>query len=160
MAKIGIFYGSTTGVCEDIANRIAAKTGGDVFPCTEIDKAPDYDVILLGSSTWGAGEVQDDWYDAMDSVKAMNLSGKKVALFSVGDSSGYSDTFCGALAPLYDSVKDTGAEICPGPGIEGYTFDASEGVMDGKWLGLALDETNEPHLTDARIDSWIASAGL
>ena len=159
MAKTVIFYGSTTGTCEDIANRIAAKNGADVKNATELSAATvaGYDMILLGSSTWGDGELQDDWYDACDVLKTLDLSGKTVALFCVGDSDAYSDTFCGALAPLYEAVKNTGAKIVGQVSTDGYSFSSSEGVVDGKFLGLALDESNEASKTDARIDAWLAS---
>lgn len=163
MAKIGIFYGSTTGTCEDVAGRIAAKLdGADVINAADLttDNVAAYDVLLLGSSTWGAGELQDDWYDACDILRGLNLKGKKVALFAVGDSACYSDTFCGALAPLYDAVKESGAEVVGQVSADGYTFDDSEAVVDGNFLGLALDEANESDLTDSRIDAWIKELGI
>lgn len=163
MAKIGIFYGSTTGTCEDIANRISQKLdGSEVVNVSDFseDKAMAFDVLLLGSSTWGAGDLQDDWFDACDKLKAMNLAGKKVALFAVGDSDGFGSTFCGSLAGLYEAVKGTGATLVGQVATDGYNFDDSEGVVDGKFLGLALDEANEADKTDARIDAWIASLGI
>ena len=39
---------------------------------------------------------------------------------------------------------------------DGYTFDDSEAVVDGKFVGLPLDDVNEDDKTDARIDAWIA----
>ena len=39
---------------------------------------------------------------------------------------------------------------------DGYTFDDSESVVDGKFVGLALDEVNEDNKTDERIDAWVA----
>ncbi|MBR1688354.1 MAG: flavodoxin FldA [Prevotella sp.] len=163
MAKIGIFYGSSTGTCEDIANRIAAKVGdAEVINAADLsaDNVAGFDTLLLGSSTWGAGELQDDWYDACDTLKGLDLSGKTVALFSVGDSESYGDTFCGALAPLYEAVKDTGATIVGQVATDGYTYDDSEGVIDGQFVGLPLDETNEPEKTDDRIAAWLQAIGL
>ena len=160
MAKFGIFYGSSTGMCEDVANRIAQKLDdAEVINAADLsaDKVAEFEVLLLGSSTWGAGELQDDWYDACDTLKGMDLSDKTVALFSIGDCESYSDTFCGALAPLYEAVKDTGAKLVGQVSTDGYTFDDSEGVIDGKFVGLALDETNEPEKTDDRIDAWLKS---
>ncbi|MBR1882758.1 MAG: flavodoxin FldA [Muribaculaceae bacterium] len=163
MANIGIFYGSTTGMCEDVARRMAEKLGGaNVWNASELDAATvaACDVLLLGSSTWGAGELQDDWYGACNTLHNLNLTGKKVALFSVGDSVGYGDTFCGALRALYDAVKDTGATLMGQVSTDGYTYDDSEAVIDGQFVGLALDETNEADKTDARIDAWLASMEL
>ena len=39
---------------------------------------------------------------------------------------------------------------------DGYTFDDSDAVIDGKFVGLALDDLNEEDKTDERIDAWLA----
>lgn len=76
------------------------------------DAAPDtidgYDCLLLGSSTWGDGNLQDDWYGFLDKIKTRDLSGKTVALFGCGDSESYPDTFCNALGTIYEELQPTG----------------------------------------------------
>ena len=76
--KTGIFYGSTTGVTADIARRIATILGlndADIHDVarTAPDSLADYDLIIAGSSTWGNGEIQDDWYDFLDGAQALDL---------------------------------------------------------------------------------------
>lgn len=68
----------------------------------------DYEVLLLGSSTWGSGELQDDWYDFLTGLEALDLKGKKIAIFGLGDES-MSDTFCNAVGIIYKSLQPTGA---------------------------------------------------
>ena len=158
MSKIAVFYGSTTGTCETLAGQIAEKLGtSDVFSAADLDaaKIADYDVLVLGSSTWGDGELQDDWYDAVETLKKADLSGKKVALFGCGDSASYTDTFCSAMGIIYEAVA--GATVV-GKGIstDGYSFSNSLAVVDGAWVGCALDEVNESDQTAARIDAWVA----
>ena len=157
--KTVIYYGSTTGTCEDLANRIAAALdGADVKNASEIgSEAADYDLLLLGTSTWGDGDVQDDWFSVLDTLKGFSLEGKKVAIFGVGDSESYPDTFCGGMKAIYDAVLETGAEIAPGVDASGYNYSDSAAVIDGKFVGLALDETNEADKTDERIAAWIAT---
>ena len=118
------------------------------------------DNILLGTSTWGAGELQDDWYDGLDVIKGADLSGKTVAIFGCGDSASYGDTFCGAMKELYDAAKAAGANVIGKVSTEGYTFDDSDAVVDGQFVGLALDDINEDDKTDGRIDGWIAQLGI
>mgnify|MGYP003228480595 CR=1 FL=1 len=120
-------------------------------------------VIIYGSSTgtcedltWGAGEVQDDWYDGLKVIKNADLSGKTVALFACGDSESYPDTFVGGMLEIYNAVKQAGANVIGAVATDGYTFDDSESVVDGKFVGLALDEVNEDSKTDERIDDWVA----
>ena len=159
MKKTLVVFGSTTGTCEDLANRIAEKLGADVINVTDLnaDAIAEYDNLILGTSTWGAGELQDDWYDGVETLKGADLSGKTVALFGCGDSAGYSDTFVGGLLPLYEAAQAAGANIVGQVATDGYTYDDSEAVVDGLFVGLPLDEVNEPDQSDARIDAWIAA---
>ena len=160
MSKIGIFYGSTTGTTEDVARKIAAKLGvekSDLHDAAKISEelVNKYDVLVLGSATWGNGELQDDWYDGVKVLKAAGISRKFVALFGCGDSDSYSDTFCNGMGNLYEELKETGCTFCGRTETDGYTFDSSISVVDGKFVGLALDEVNQDDLTDQRIDNWI-----
>lgn len=157
--KTVVYYGSTTGTCEDLANRISAALGGaDVKNASELGtEAAGYDLIVLGTSTWGDGEVQDDWYGALDTLKGLNLAGKKVAIFGVGDCESYPDTFCGGMKAIYDAAKAAGADVLPGVDASEYNYGSSDSVVDGKFVGLALDETNESDKTDDRIAAWVAT---
>ena len=160
MNKIGVFYGSTTGTTEDLAHRIAEKLdvpSAHVFDVSKLTEAlvNEYDVLVLGSSTWGAGELQDDWYDGVKVLKKCDLSHKSVALFGCGDSDSYSDTFCDAIGILYEDLKDTHCKFCGATDTAGYTFDSSIAVVDGKFVGLPLDEVNEDNKTDERISAWV-----
>lgn len=159
MKKTVIIYGSSTGMCEDLATKIGAKLGVDnIINVTDLDNnvIANNDNLILGTSTWGAGEVQDDWYDGIKTLKSTGLGGKTVALFGCGDSVSYSDTFVGGMAEIYNAAKEAGADVIGAVATEGYTFDDSESVVDGKFVGLALDEVNEDDKTDERIDTWIA----
>mgnify|MGYP002577568887 FL=1 len=130
----------------------------NVINVTDLDDSviANNDNLILGTSTWGAGEVQDDWYDGLKVIKNADLSGKTVALFACGDSESYSDTFVGGMLEIYNAVKQAGANVIGAVATDGYTFDDSESVVDGKFVGLALDEVNEDSKTDERIDDWVA----
>ena len=114
------------------------------------------DNLILGTSTWGAGELQDDWYDGIKVLQSADLSGKTIALFGCGDCESYGDTFVGGIGELYAAVKDSGAKIVGAVSTDGYTSDDSAAVVDGQFVGLALDDVNEDDKTDGRIDAWIA----
>lgn len=130
----------------------------NVINVTDLDDSviANNDNLILGTSTWGAGEVQDDWYDGLKVIKNADLSGKTVALFACGDSESYPDTFVGGMLEIYNAVKQAGANVIGAVATDGYTFDDSESVVDGKFVGLALDEVNEDSKTDERIDNWVA----
>ena len=159
MKKTLVVFGSTTGTCEDLAARIAEKLGAEAINVTDLDSSTiaAYDNLILGTSTWGAGELQDDWYDGVETLKAAGLAGKTVALFGCGDSAGYGDTFVGGLAPLYEAAKEAGATLIGAVPTDGYSYDDSEAVVDGQFVGLPLDEVNEPDLSDERIAAWVSA---
>ena len=126
MKKMGIIYGSSTGTCESIAQTIAEKLGVasvDVIDASKIttEKVESYDILLLGTSTWGEGELQDDWYDAIKMIKTADLNGKIVGAVSA----------------------------------DGYSYSSSIAIIDGKFVGLALDDVNESGKTEERINSWV-----
>ena len=148
---------SKVGVTEDIAHRIADKIdGADIFNIDgNEDKLNDYDVLLLGASTWGFGDLQDDWQTVLDELSNLDLQGKKVGYFGTGDQGTFADTFIDALGIINDEIKKTGATIIGQTSTEGYEFSESRAVVDGKFLGLVVDEINQPDLTDERIDAWV-----
>lgn len=162
MDKTCIIYGSSTGTCQAIAEKIAGRLGiggTDVYDVANISAGTvdGYSNILLGTSTWGAGELQDDWYDGLEKLKGANLTGKTIALFGCGDSESYGDTFCSAMGEIYDALKDSGAKFVGAVPTDGYAFDDSAAVVDGHFVGLALDDVNEDDKTDGRIDAWVES---
>ncbi|MDR0560917.1 MAG: flavodoxin [Prevotellaceae bacterium] len=159
MNKIGIFYGSSGGNTQGVASRIAKKLGvadNDIYDVANAKSGnlTAYDTLLLGSSTWGLGDLQDDWEGFIGEVAKTDLSNKKVALFGCGDSASYCDTFCDAMGKIYRAVKDK-TTVIGSVDTAGYSFDSSEAVVNGQFVGLALDEDNENQLTDDRINAWV-----
>ncbi len=162
MNKKGLFYGSSSGNTKNIAGLIAKGMGLDNNDCSDIAHATpelllNYDVLILGSSTWGLGDLQDDWEGFISKFAKLDLTGKKVAVFGTGDSSSYSDTFCDAIGIIAETAQQAGAKLIGG-GINtsGYSFDSSKAVKNGTFCGLALDEDNESDKTAERIKNWIA----
>lgn len=160
MKKTVIIYGSSTGTCQSIAETIANKLGvSDILDVAKVTAAQVnvYDNLLLGTSTWGAGDMQDDWYSGIKEIKNANLAGKTVALFGCGDSQSYSDTYCDGMGEIYRELQGTGCNIIGQVPTDGYTYDDSTAVVDDHFVGLALDDVNEGDMTEARIDAWIDS---
>ena len=158
MSNTIVIYGSSTGTCESIAEKIAQKLGCEALNVQALsaDVVAQNQNLILGTSTWGAGELQDDWYDGLSVLKNADLSGKTIALFGCGDCSTYSDTFVGGIGELYDGIKQSGAKFIGAVSTDGYTFDESSAVVDGKFIGLPLDDINEDDKTDERINAWVA----
>ena len=154
-----VIYGSSTGTCEAIAEKIASKLGCEAVNVQELttDIINNHQNLILGTSTWGAGELQDDWYDGLKTLNESDLSGKVIAFFGCGDCESYSDTFVGGMGELYNGIKDSGAHFIGSVDTDGYTYDDSEAVIDGRFIGLPLDEINEEDKTDSRIEEWLSA---
>lgn len=159
MNKTIVIYGSSTGTCQSIAEKIASKLKLEAIDVQTLDAGvvDSYDNLIIGTSTWGAGELQDDWYDGLKLLQGANLSGKTIAIFGCGDCESYGDTFVSAMGELYNGLKGSGAAFIGRVPTAGYNFSDSEAVVDGEFVGLALDDVNEEDKTDERIYAWIES---
>ena len=87
----------------------------------------------------------------------MDLSGKTVALFGLGDAYGYSGEFVNALGTLYRKVVERGATVVGAWPTDGYDFEESNAVVDDQFVGLVIDEDNEADLSDDRVARWADS---
>lgn len=160
MGTIGLFYGSTTGNTKDAAEQIAMAMGDGVVSLHNIAGAKaeameEFDVLIFGTSTWGYGDMQDDWASVQPELGKVDWSGKHVALFGLGDQYGYADTFVDAMGLLYEAVVAKGAQIVGTWAGQDYDFESSCAHRDGKFVGLALDAENQAGLTAARIQQWV-----
>ena len=166
MKKTGIFYGSTNGDTESVANKIAIQLGiGKEDVHNVADTTPHavqpYEVLLLGCSTWGVGEMQDDWNDFLFKLKDMDLKNKTVALFGCGDSVSFSSSFCDALGVIYHELQHTGCTFTGEVDLSESRFDGSGGVIDGKFVGLPIDDNNESdRYQNKKMDRPLKSNGF
>lgn len=169
MAHIGIFFGSDTGRTRKVAKRIAQLLGDAAAEPVNINKAGvddllAYDALILGTPTLGEGQLpgldsgaqHESWAEFVPQLDGVDMSGKVVALFGLGDQQNYADEFCDGLAALYDCVSTCGATVVGAWPTDGYTFSTSQALVDDAFVGLVLDQDNQAGLSDARIDAWLA----
>lgn len=160
--QIGLFYGSSTCYTEMVAEKIQSILGADLVTLhnladTPVSKMADYPILLLGIPTWDFGELQTDWANNWDVIDQVDLSGKIVALFGLGDQGAYGEWFLDAMGLLHDKLLAKGCQIVGYWPNEGYEFDASKAlVADGSYFcGLALDEVTQYEQTDERLQKWL-----
>lgn len=163
-APIGLFYGSTTCYTEMVAERIGTILGDSIIDINNISQVPvseinNYDNLIFGIPTWDYGELQEDWDQIWDELCSLELGGKTVAIFGLGDQRGYGQWFQDAIGYLAVQLQANGAELVGLWPNEGYQFEASKGLSDdGEYfLGLALDEENQAELSEKRLRQWLAS---
>lgn len=156
--KVTVIYGSDNGNTRAAATQIAAKLGGEVIDVAlaEARNFEQNDLLILGTATYGFGDLQNDWDAKLSELKAANLKGKKVAVFGLGDQASYTDTFVDGMGHLYDAVNEAGATVIGATATDGYDFAESHAVREGKFVGLALDEDNQAGETTERITAWTA----
>lgn len=159
MKPIGIFYGSTHGRTAKAANKIKIAFGDANVTVYNLEDATiedlmKYDNLIFGTSAWGIGEMQDEWEMFIDKLSEVDFSNKKVALFGLGDQKEYPESFVDGLGTLYCRLPNKQCLVGLWP-IEGYDYYFSLAEKDGKFLGLVLDEHNQPKLSLDRINKWV-----
>lgn len=158
MAKIGIFYGSSTGNTEKVAELISSAFGGDAVTINVEDASKEdidkFKYLVLGVSTWDIGDVQEDWSEFIESVKEADLKNKKVAIFGLGDQEAYDESFADGAGKLYSAISRKTSIVGQWP-TKGYDFVESEAVKNKKFVGLIIDEDNQKELTAQRVKDWV-----
>jgi flavodoxin I len=76
-------------------------------------------------------------------------------LFGLGAQERYADRFASSLIRIYDVFKGFGADMIGDFSTDGYTFIHSDSIIDGRFVGLVIDQRTQGMLTDERIDTWL-----
>lgn len=167
MVDIGIFYGSTNGdtayasrLIRTLCEKDPALKGWATVELVDIaefmlEEMLDFPIILVGAPTWDIGQLQKDWQAVFDEFEELDLSGKYAAVFGMGDQRGYPDTFADAIFFLADKLQERGATLVGRWPTAGYEFTASWAVVDGSFIGLPLDDINQPDQTEPRLRAWL-----
>ena len=169
MNKIGIFFGTDTGTTRLIAKMIVKKLGDDIAskPLNvnriRIEDLLIYDSLILGTPTYGEGQlpgkstkvVTGSWEEFLPQLEENDLAGKVIAVYGLGDQEKYKERFADGLYHLCARLEECGAKIVGEWSTEGYQFEQSKSVVDDKFLGLVLDQSNQRLLTEARVDAWL-----
>ena len=162
MSQIGLFFGSTTGKTESVAEMIQELLGEDVVTLhnmadvEDVNELDAYDKLIIGSPTWNIGDLQDDWEALYEELDNLDFSGKTVAYFGTGDQIGYSENFMDAAGILEEKISGNGGKTIGLWSADGYDFEESKAVKNGKFIGLAIDEDNQSELTEERVSKWVA----
>jgi len=165
MKKVGLFYGPLGGSTEKVAKKVAVALGNEnveLIPVKEA-KAADvekyeniiFGVSTIGKETWDADKSANDWDVFLTEVEKVDYSGKVVAMFGLGDQITYDLHFVDALGTVAGKLLPKGANIIGRVETEGYDFRESLALIDGKFIGLPVNEDFEPEMTDERVNNWV-----
>lgn len=161
MKHTGLFYATEMGNTEQAAHQIMKKLGPEQVSMHNLrhfisaGTFTQYTNYILGVSTWGAGDLHQDWADMLERLNGADLSDKTVAMFALGDQMAYPDMFVNGMGALYEFLKSHGATIIGQWPTDSYQFDASTAIVDGHFAGLVLDQDNQPEMTESRLNEWL-----
>lgn len=162
MKKVGIFYGPQGGSTEKVAKLIADQFDGaatlvsiDGVSVAEVNK---YDCVIfgiatLGRETWGAS-TKDGWDVFFPELDKVEVKDKVFAIFGTGDHLAYANHFVDAMGHVGQKLIDRGARIVGKCATCDYTFNESEAVIDGEFVGLPIDDIYEKEKTEDRVKNW------
>lgn len=165
MSKTAIFFGPRKGAVNRVADKLKNTIGEEKVVMIPVDSATvadleKYDKIIFGMSTvgkdtWDSKYANNDWAKFLPEIGKTSYEGKTLAIFGLGDHVTYAATFVDHIAVLARELLKNGAILTGQVPADDYEFDESEAVIDGKFLGLPIDEDFEPELTDERIAKWV-----
>lgn len=165
MEKIALFFGPLNGSVHRIAKLVASKIGTDKVDLIHIldASAADLDkysriifgISTIGKDTWQQKYDNNDWSRFFPVVTNYDFTGKKVAIFGLGDHITYAYHFVDSMGLLAKAVSKQGAQLFGQVSTDGYTFQDSEAIVGGNFIGLPIDEDFEPEMSDERVTAWI-----
>jgi flavodoxin I len=158
MKKIGLFYGTTGGRTAGVVDEFEfnLRDKAEIFNVEDgIEKMDQFENLILITPSYGFGELEAHWETVIDEFKKIDFTGKKVGLVGLGSQTTFGESFVGALEILYNIVIKNGGEIVGLTSTDGYSFEECEAMVDGKFMGLVLDEENQDDMTPDRIYEWL-----
>jgi flavodoxin I len=170
MAKVGIFFGTDTGntrrIAKDISTTLTSAIAAKPVNIRNatVTELLAFDTLILGTPTYGEGQLPglstgnatESWEEFLPTLEGQDFSGKKVAIYGLGNQKGYPGEFVDAMFILYEHFKRCGAEMIGAWDAEGYNYKGSKALVDNRFVGLALDQENQKDLTPARLESWLS----
>ena len=159
MKKIGLFYAANAVKTSQVAKKIRKVLGAenvDIIPAEQAwgNDFEAYDNLIIGVSTWFDGELPTYWDELIPELETLDLKGKRVALFGLGDQVNYPDNFADGLGLLGDAFEKAGASLVGVNPTKDYSFNRSKALRGNEWCGLVLDFENQSEMTDGRIKAW------
>jgi flavodoxin I len=169
MTKVGIFFGTDTGNTRRIAKDIATALGSAIAAKpvnvrnASVSDMLAYNVLILGTPTYGegllpglsTGNATESWEEFLPTLAGQDFSGKKVAIYGLGNQKSYPNEFVDAMFYLYEQFKQCNATLIGEWTTDGYDFKASKSVVNEQFIGLVLDQENQKDLTPDRLNAWL-----
>ncbi len=161
MKKTALIYSFKSNKTKRIAEKIAGEFSEGEITKVNADTLTEeeflsFDNYILGVPTWFDGELPIYWDEWIPALEEMDLKGKTFAVFGLGDQKGYPENFADGTGIMAKYITDCGGKLIGSTSAEGYTFESSAALDNGKFLGLVIDQENQPRMTPERVKKWVA----
>lgn len=158
--KTAIIYSFHTHKSKKVAEKVIdvwGKEDIEILNAEELEKAvfEKYDNFILSAPTWFDGELPNYWDEFVPDLEEMDLSGKRFAVFGLGDQKGYPENYCDAIGILVEIIEHCGGKVVGHVPIDGYTFETSRARRGDEFVGLPLDQENQARMTTERVKNWV-----
>jgi len=161
MNKTGIVYSFNSTKTAKAAEKIKEAFGSD-FNIVQVNAEElteelflSFTNLILGVPTWFDGELPNYWDEFVPALEDLNLKGKTIAIYGLGNQVEYPENFGDAIGIMGELVQERGAKLVGFTSAEGYNYESSRALIDDKFMGLLLDQETQPRLSKERIEKWV-----
>ena len=160
MNKTAIIYSFNTKKTGKIAAQIQEDFNNDAIALVNAEEIREelflsYDQMIMGVPTWFDGELPNYWDEFVPALEDMDLTGKRIALFGLGDQKGYPENFLDGVGIMAEILEAQGATLVGFTSCEGYEFESSRALHGKHFVGLAIDYENQGSMNKNRVASWV-----
>ena len=141
MSKTGIFYSFNSKKTAKAAEKIIEEFGADfnIVPVNAEELTEElflsFKNLMLGVPTWFDGEFPNYWDEFVPALEDLDLKGKTIAIFGLGNQVEYPENFGDAVGIMANLVQERGAKLIGSTSNDGYTYESSRAELDGKFMG-------------------------
>ncbi|MDD4190798.1 MAG: flavodoxin [Mangrovibacterium sp.] len=162
MKKTAIIYSFNSHKTAKAAEKIMDAFGKEKIRAVNAEEITEgdflnYDNLILGVPTWFDGELPNYWDELVPALKDLDMKGKTVAIFGLGDQVGYPENFADGIGVMGNLFRERGAKLVGFTDNDQYQFESSRAIENGKFMGLVLDQENQARLSKGRIEKWVTA---
>lgn len=160
MKKTAIIYSFSTKKTGKIAERIRETFNDENVEMVNAENITEeqflsFDQIIMGVPTWFDGELPNYWDEFVPALEDLDLTGKKIALYGLGDQKGYPENFLDGVGIMAEILEEQGATLVGLTSTAGYEFESSRAVRGEQFAGLAIDYENQGSMNKERVERWV-----
>ncbi len=157
MKKEVLFFATKSGATKEVCDLISKELKIELFDIKELSKEElskkisSFDKVIFATSSYGFGELSDEWESKIAALSEVNFKDKTVALVGVGNQERHGDSFCSAMVDFLPKIK--GASLVGQTEADGYKFKLSSAFINGKFIGLCVDFKGDTKWQE-RVKNW------